>query len=372
MPGSPPGTTTESSLGNTPSSAVTTRTADSSAGGQANTTTPTTRPYVLTSGWHPQFLPLDTAGLYGISCLSGGFCMAVGGSVLTTTNNGTNWQLHTMPTLSIKGDYLSAAACATTSICWVASTDGAMLRTADGGTSWTREILPSQVSHLSSVMCLDANHCWAAAQGGPSVVVRTINGGRTWTASPPLPSSGIAEDASCPAVSSCWASGSVNGATPGNGSVAEPAIFRSTDGGTSWTVAKTYQTNSGGSFVGISCATANYCAAAGSNNGTTPMLATTADGGGQWTPETVPSDMWQLVSVSCVASGCWADGPSTSPGLSEVIHAPLGTSGAAIVYGNYTRLHTLDCIGTGQCWVTGEGIPTRSPADASIFTNVTS
>jgi photosystem II stability/assembly factor-like uncharacterized protein len=321
--------------------------------------------YIATFSWHQQNLPAGTNALYGVSCLGGGFCMAVGDSVVTTTNGGVTWNQLLLPTLFDSSDYLAAVSCVTPSSCWSASADGIMLKTYDGGGNWNRQNLPRQVNRLTSLSCLDENHCWAASQGSPNGVLRTTDGGNSWASSSP-PNSGTAQDVSCPSDSLCWASGSVDTVTPSHYLVPQPAIFKSSDGGASWSIAEIYGTNTGGTLTGMSCATISYCAAAGSDNGATPMLLTTTDGGGHWTLETVPTGIQQLVAVSCVTSGCWADGfeGSGAPRISDpIVHTTPGASLAATDFTAAATLQSLDCIGSGQCWVVG-----GSPSGA-VFAN---
>jgi photosystem II stability/assembly factor-like uncharacterized protein len=52
---------------------------------------------------------------------------------------------------------------------------GSILRTTDGGATWTEQSTQSAVS----VSCADANTCTAVT--GDSAILRTTNGGATWT-----------------------------------------------------------------------------------------------------------------------------------------------------------------------------------------------
>ena len=324
------------------------------------TATPQTAPpdsFIATATWHQQKLPSGTNPLYAVSCLGGGFCMAVGNSVVTTSDGGATWNQLPLPTLFNNSDHLAAVSCVTASSCWSASEDGIMLKTYNGGGNWNRQSLPPQVNRFTSLSCVDENHCWAASQGSPNVVLRTTDGGNSWVSSAPL-NSGTAQDVSCPTVSSCWASGSVDTATASHYLVPQPAIFRSSDGGASWSIVQVYGTNEGGILNGMSCATISYCAAAGANNGATPMLLTTTDGGGHWTLQTVPADIQQFRTVSCVLSGCWADGfgSSTTPTINDpIVHSTPGASAATSDFTATVPLQTLDCIGSGRCWVAGGG-----------------
>src|SRR5262245_46535816 len=71
----------------------------------------------LAATWTTQ-TPPPAGPLNGVSCPSNTVCYAVGnnGTVLTTSDGGTNWSATTSPTT----DVLSAVACPSTSTCYVA------------------------------------------------------------------------------------------------------------------------------------------------------------------------------------------------------------------------------------------------------------
>ncbi|MDA8357400.1 MAG: hypothetical protein M0Z95_14165, partial [Actinomycetota bacterium] len=60
-----------------------------------------------------------------------------------------------------------------------------MLKTADGGSTWSAQILPTQVSRLTGVSCASTSVCEAVgygSSGGSSggVILGTTDGGSTW------------------------------------------------------------------------------------------------------------------------------------------------------------------------------------------------
>ena len=61
---------------------------------------------------------------------------------------------------------------------WVSTTDGAVLKTADGGDTWQRMPVGAHESYL---VCdfVDASHGWACGEGGR--IWRTVDGGTSWS-----------------------------------------------------------------------------------------------------------------------------------------------------------------------------------------------
>src|SRR5205823_6299323 len=113
-------------------------------------------------------------------CVDGGFCVAVGFSILTTTDAGGHWTAQPMPSLARSGDHLIAASCVSMTTCWALSQGAVMLKTTDGGHSWTRESLPSGFGLVFGLWCVAPDHCWAPAGGPQNVILHTTDGGATW------------------------------------------------------------------------------------------------------------------------------------------------------------------------------------------------
>ncbi len=65
---------------------------------------------------------------------------------------------------------------------WAAGADGAMLRTQNGGATWTSDFIASQFT-LFDLHFIDAERGWAVGQDskGNSVIFKTVNGGANWT-----------------------------------------------------------------------------------------------------------------------------------------------------------------------------------------------
>src|SRR5206468_7044761 len=60
------------------------------------------------------------------------------------------------------------------------TTDGTILRTSNGGITWTTQTTPS-TRYLNGVYFLNADSGWAVGEFG--TIIRTTNGGTNWTLS---------------------------------------------------------------------------------------------------------------------------------------------------------------------------------------------
>jgi photosystem II stability/assembly factor-like uncharacterized protein len=89
----------------------------------------------------------------------------------------TAWTRHD-PVL--EGNKLRAAAFAGENEGWIVGQDGVILRTTDGGNSWTTQTVSS--FDMWDITFFDADSGWAVGEGG--TLLRTMDGGLVW--SPPL------------------------------------------------------------------------------------------------------------------------------------------------------------------------------------------
>lgn len=116
---------------------------------------------------------------------------------------------------------------------WAVGDRGTVWRTVDGGRSWQLQDVGTQAT-LHHIHFADARHGWiAGAAARPytheteAVLLRTIDGGETWSQSPGL---------ILPGLKRVRFFNPREGVAIGNGSSLYPSgIFRSTDGGRSWT-----------------------------------------------------------------------------------------------------------------------------------------
>jgi photosystem II stability/assembly factor-like uncharacterized protein len=105
------------------------------------------------------------------------------GAVLRTSDGGLSWQ-----TASKTDEILAAVDFVSLSRGWVAGYAGRIQRTDDGGASWRVQRLERQHEILNSLFFLDSERGWAV--GGAGLLLITANGGETWDVVP----TGRAED----------------------------------------------------------------------------------------------------------------------------------------------------------------------------------
>ena len=217
-------------------------------------------------------LPSNTSAtvsniLSGVSCPSSGFCVAVGaaqtsgtgGATLVDLWNGTTWTLTTGFGVTADGDTLSGVSCASTVDC--IAVGGAMTGSVSGeglvgsfnGTTWTAAAVPSAGGStddtLMGVSCVSTSDC---------VAVGSENGGGIWS-----PDSEV------------W-----NGTTWSN-----VVMSRGADTGDN-------------TISAVSCSSASYCAAVGTQ--VTPGTVTTGTtqelGQSQTLTEAWNGTAWNVVS----------------------------------------------------------------------------
>ena len=99
-----------------------------------------------------------------------GWAVGDGGTILKTTNGGTNWILQTSGTTF----NLWSVDFVDQNIGWSVGGDGTILNTTDGGTTWILQTSNAS-STLYSVKFVDQNTGWAVGKGG--TIIKTTNGG---------------------------------------------------------------------------------------------------------------------------------------------------------------------------------------------------
>ncbi len=124
---------------------------------------------------------LPTAGgmlepLYATKFVSGTYGWAAGasGQVIATSDAGTRWSFHQVPTISD----LFAVEFVSQTVGWVAGSKGTIFGTTDAGMTWTAESTAT-TQNIYALEFIDASTGWAAGAGGK--ILKTTNGGTTWT-----------------------------------------------------------------------------------------------------------------------------------------------------------------------------------------------
>ncbi len=113
--------------------------------------------------------------------------------VISTTNGGQTWSLSTDATLSGLQQIFSISCLPSTSTaasaaatCMAAGDNLAaggpvMIRSTDGGATWSELQSFDTTGWMNSVSCPDASHCWAAGDGTTVGLVGTSDGGSSWS-----------------------------------------------------------------------------------------------------------------------------------------------------------------------------------------------
>jgi photosystem II stability/assembly factor-like uncharacterized protein len=180
-------------------------------------------------------------------------------------------------------------------IAWAVGTHGIILKTTDGGVTWTPQTSGITTGYLTSVSAVDADTAWAVGTSG--TILNTVDGGATWTPQ----TSGTTK--------TLWGVSAVNSsiawAVGGGyiGLVRHSIIFKTTDGGVIWNPqASDFERD----LTGISAADTNSAWAVGADG-----ILKTIDGGTTWGPQSKPAGSTDAISAFN-ASTAWIAGSPTS------------------------------------------------------------
>ena len=254
----------------------------------------------------------------GVSCV-GATCVTAGypchtqcgggpmvGQVFYSANAGVTWRLATVP--SNVGDEF-AVACATTSTCFALWGSGALIRSTDAGSTWSRVGLPAHFSS-SSIACVPSRECVIAGtnEATNTSELVTDDGSGAW-----LPSRTAIPGMANPGSLACAAEGAHNaaclviGSNAGGGATAAWTH----DAGVSWVRVRFPRVIS--SNAAVSCSGPSRCVVASFLQvpGTAKIVSYSAlstDAGVTWHTYALPSGMipWALSCVSsatCVLTG---------------------------------------------------------------------
>jgi hypothetical protein len=266
------------------------------------------------TAWTVQSTPAPSGAtasfLQEVSCPSASACTAVGYYLASGTSttfaerwNGTAWTLQSTPAPSgATASYLNGVSCPSASACtatgfYSTGTTDLTLAETWNGTAWTVQSTPAPSgatsSELYGVSCPSASACTAAGNyetsTGATVTLAESWNGTAWTVqSTPSPSGAIAaflDGVSCPAASSCTASGWYQISSGAYETLAE------TWNGTAWTVQST--PNPSGAtdsyLFGVSCPSVSACAAVGYDLNSTYKSLAEGWNGTAWALQSTPT-----------------------------------------------------------------------------------
>ena len=253
--------------------------------------------------------------LFGVSCASATYCVAVGGSdgqAASELWNGQTWQPLTTQnaggpaSLLYSVDCLSATDCMAVGYGWPNDDQENTLVERWNGHDWRLLRTPPHSyeveQSLNAVSCLGTTWCMAVGEAfgpqRPRPLAVQWNGTRWLKVATPRTGSSLS-GLSCTSPANCIA---VGGYT--NAAGRQMKTLGEQWNGTSWQVLTTMNPGSGNSLSSVSCPTAANCVAVGSG------LAEQWNGS---TWQALPAPSAGLVSVSCpAASSCLAVGGKSS------------------------------------------------------------
>ena len=250
------------------------------------------------NSWIPQ-----TSGtsvwLHGVDfpSASTGWAVGDGGTIIKTSDTGVHWIPQASgKTLTLTGvDFLDAN---NGLACGGKGFSGAILRTSNGGTNWT---LVDSSTSLISINYVNANLAWAVGPGG---IVKSTNGGLTWTRQPLPDSSTVYNSVTFFDADTGWLTGLSFSAAG--------VLYKSTNKGASWAM-ETGGINSYDYIDAIYFADAQHGWMSGYTVPDTVgygMIKRTTDGGANWTNEPLTTDQ-ELYSVAFASlTEGWACGSS--------------------------------------------------------------
>lgn len=213
-----------------------------------------------------------------------GFVVGTNGALLKTTNGGAAWTV----VQNITYNNSHSVYFINSKTGFVVGDYGVIVKTIDGGLNWTTSQASGSSYNLNEVFFTDANTGYAVGTSGK--IIKTIDGGLNWTSQ----SSGTSAN-----LNSVYFSDASNGFAVGNNGV----IVKTNNGGTSWSV----QTISSVAFINSVYFTGpNTGYAVGNGNSTNGTVLKTIDGGTTWTAQST-----QSISMGAVLRSVYFTDPNT-------------------------------------------------------------
>lgn len=195
-------------------------------------------------------------------------CIALATAIVVSTAVAQVWEPVALPGQFAQGYYLDVFFLPSNpQYGWACGYNGYVVRTTNGGTNWQGSIVPYNGragGHLESVHFVDQLNGYAS---GPCGVFRSTDGGVTWTdITPPFSSEGPW---------GCYFLSATIGVVLGGGCVGPQQFFRTTNGGQSWSLFQANQPSSGLTDALLNSDGSGYAVSSG-------LLWQTTDGGASW------------------------------------------------------------------------------------------
>jgi len=248
----------------------------------------------------PSWQPLSSgaaARLRGVSAVSDRVVWASGsnGALLRTADGGTTWKVLSVPGAD-KLDFRDIDAVDDRTAFALSIGPGEasrIFKTADGGATWAQQFVNADPKAFFDAMAFwDANRGIAVSDSVDNqfVIMITSNGGKTWTRIPPqsLPPA-LANEGFFAASGTNVAVVPPNHVWIGTGAASESRVLRSSDGGKTWALATTPLASGPSSGIfSIAFSDPKHGMVVGGDykveSGAVDNAARTTDGGATWTP----------------------------------------------------------------------------------------
>jgi photosystem II stability/assembly factor-like uncharacterized protein len=248
--------------------------------------------------WVPQQSGTSVS-LRGISAVSPNVAWASGakGSYLRTRDGGASWEFLTMPGAADL-DFRDVEGFDDRTAILLSSGSGPesrLYRTRDGGATWSLTLTnPDPKGFWDAMAFWDSSHGIVLGDpvDGHFVILTTSDGGMTWQHEKGPPA--YKDEAAFAASGSCITTRGAHEVWFGTGGPEGGRVFHSTDGGKSWSAARTpLRTGTTSGVFSLAFSDSLHGIAAGGDykmeSDSTGTLAVTKDGGKTWTIESAPS-----------------------------------------------------------------------------------
>ncbi len=302
------------------------------------------------AGWAPQTSGITTY-LYSVKAVNANVAWAAGagGRVLRTTNGGTTWTSVGGGNIGVADIYSVEALSATTALVTTSPAATYIFRTTNGGTNWDT-VYTQAGGFIDAMSMLDANNGVALGDpvGGKWTVAKTTNGGASWTRIPTEPTqvggeAGTQNGLSTFGPSHIWFNSGVGG-----------RIYRSTNAGLTWLTGTAPSPVTATSNVWFINTQNGVATSSGSN-----AVFRSTDGGATWTSVTVAGTGFLIACAGSDGNDFWYargttvyrstdrgatfatsyTGTGTYVGLSFVTHGPTTSGWAVTSTGGIARFY---------------------------------
>ncbi len=268
-------------------------------------------------GWYWQN-PLAQGDSVHDVAVTGASAIAVGdaGTVFTSTD-GATWTRRS----SGMSSTLLAVDCVGASTGWAVG-DGGVIKTTNAGVSWTAQhLIRAGAYRFTDVTFVDASHGWACGSyavdggGNASRIIRTTNGGDTWTIAKQWTSSDSKADVQLLMqvdfvnATTGWATGWGYDAATGDWGY---VVLKTSDAGDTWSITRFGDGRAEISAMDFTTAADGWLATASLADYAPATIWKTTDGGSTWTAQTTKDGATITDLAASPAGECYVSGQTQS------------------------------------------------------------